>query len=290
MLRCLIVRMWLRIPSNNALHAYLSIDCCYNRRVRSACGLDDGLPDRRTFDRRFKRIAPDLRSGIDSMGHLFIEEKLIDPYIVSVDSTMLKARKGLVWHKTSIEKGSVPYSGIDTEARWGKSRSKGWVFGYKLHMSCSTGRLIVPLSAGFTTANVQDNQMYGRVTASLRGVRYAVADEGYDDEDLYRLSRKRGFELVCPIARYENTPPERLELVRFYDSELGQLVYSWRRKSVEPLIEQIKDVFSMDPLPVRGVDSAESIALLSVLLYQVMVYYNHLTGRPLRALKHMLAS
>jgi len=30
------------------------------------------------------------------------------------------------------------------DARWGKSRTKGWVFGYKLHISCSTGRLIVP--------------------------------------------------------------------------------------------------------------------------------------------------
>ncbi len=30
--------------------------------------------------------------------------------------------------------------------------------------------------------------------------------------------------------------------------------------------------------------------LLSLLLYQVMVYHNHLTGRPLRALKHMLGN
>jgi hypothetical protein len=224
------------------------------------------------------------------MGGVFVDEKLADPYIVTVDSTMLRARKGLVWHKKSMEKNVVPYSGIDTDARWGKSRTKGWVYGYKLHISCSTGRLIVPLSADFTTANVPDNQRYGGITASLRGVRYVDGDEGYDDGDLYRLSVERGFELVCPISRYENTPPERLELVFFYESELGQLVYSWRLKSVEPLIEQIKDVFGIDPLPVRGFETAQTIVLLSVLLYQVMVYYNHLTGRPLRALKHMLGS
>jgi hypothetical protein len=124
----------------------------------------------------------------------------------------------------------------------------------------------------------------------LRGVRYVAADEGYDDHDLYELSAERGFELVCPVSRYENTPPERVELAFFYESELGQLVYSWRLKSVEPLIEQIKDVFGIDPLPVRGFDKAGSIVLLSVLLYQVAVYYNHLTGRPLRAIKHMLGS
>lgn len=39
---------------------------------------------------------------------------------------------------------------------------------------------------------------------------------------------------------------------------------------------------------VRGYDKVRSIVLLYVLLYQLMVYYNHLAGRPLRALKHML--
>lgn len=56
------------------------------------------------------------------------------------------------------------------------------------------------------------------------------------------------------------------------------------------MIEHIKDVFAIDPLPVRGFDKARSIVLISVLLYQIMVYYNYLTGRPLRALKHMLGS
>jgi len=38
---------------------------------------------------------------------------------------MLKAWRGLIWHKKSMEKNSVPYSGIDTDARWGKSGTKG---------------------------------------------------------------------------------------------------------------------------------------------------------------------
>jgi hypothetical protein len=288
MLRCFIVRIWLRMPSNNALRSFLSIDSRYNARIMLACGLSR-VPDRRTLDRRFKATSLGLRPRIDSMGGLFVKEKLVDPYIVSVDSSLLKA-KGHVWHKTPMEKGIVSYSGIDTGARWGKSRTKGWVFGYKLHVVSSTGSLIVPLSADFTTANIPDSKVYGRVTASLRGVRYVDGDRGYDVDDLYELSRERGFDLVCPIGRYENTHPDRIELVFFYESELGQLVYSWRSKSVEPLFEQIKDVFGIDPLPVRGFDGAESIVLLSVLLYQLMVYYNRLTGRPSRALKHMLGS
>jgi hypothetical protein len=294
MLRCFIVRMWMRIPSNNALHSFflLSTENTYNARIMIACGLDR-IPDRRTFDRRLQNISADgsdedLRPRIEAMGHLFVAEKLIDPYIASVDSTLLKA-KGHVWHASSMEKGFV-YSGTDTDARWGKSRTKGWVFGYKLHIVSSTGSLIVPVSADFTTANIPDSKVYGRVTASLRGVRYVDGDQGYDVDDLYELSRERGFDLVCPIARYENTHQDRVELVFFYESELGQLVYSWRSKSVEPLFEQIKDVFGIDPLPVRGFEKAKTFVLLSVLLYQMTVYYNHLTGRPLRTLKHMLGS
>jgi hypothetical protein len=124
----------------------------------------------------------------------------------------------------------------------------------------------------------------------LRGVRYVDGDEGYDDQDLYELSRQRGFDLVCPVSRYESTPPERLELIHFYESDLGQLVYSWRMRSIEPLIAQVKDVFGIDSLPVRGFERASSIVLLSVLLFQVMVYYNRITRRPSRMLKHMLGS
>ncbi len=290
MLRCFIVRVWLRIPSNNALHHYFSINKTYNRRVMRACGLDR-LPDRRTFDRRFKLISFDIKQRIDAMGMLFVKEGLVDPCILSVDSCLLKA-KGHVWHRSSMKKNVVPYSGIDTDARWGYARTKGWIFGYKMHLASSTGSLIVPLSADFTTANIPDNKMYQSITASLpEGVRYVVADEGYDDHELNMFSRYRGYMLVVPIERrYKHTKHERLALMQFYKSEYGQQVYSQRSISVEPLIEHIKDVFAIDPLPVRGLDKARSIVLICILLYQLMVYYNYLTRRPLRALKHMLGS
>ena len=86
------------------------------------------------------------------MGVLFIKDGLVDP-IVSIDSSLLKA-KGHVWHRSNMKKNEVPRSGIDTDARWGFSRTKGWVFGYKLHLASSTGSLIVLLSADFTTATL----------------------------------------------------------------------------------------------------------------------------------------
>jgi len=187
------------------------------------------LPDRRTFDRRLSTISVDIKERISTMGNLFVNERLVDPYIVAIDSTLLRA-KGHLWHKSSMNKGIVPRSGIDTDARWGFSHTKGWIFGYKLHITASTGSLIVPLSADFTRANVQDNQIYPTITSSLpQGVHYMAADSGYDDHKLYNLSIGRGFELVCPISEiYNNTSNDRLQLIEFYESELGQIIYSWR--------------------------------------------------------------
>jgi Transposase DDE domain len=142
-------------------------------------------------------------------------------------------------------------------------------------MIYSTDSLIVPLTADVTTANMSDNQVYPHLTASLSfsgfseiitKADYMVADPGYDDQSLYESSLKLGFQLVCPVRRYKNTPEERLQLVDFYESPLGQAVYSKRRISVEPLIEHIKSIFRIDPVPTRGFDMVPAIVLLSVLL------------------------
>ena len=292
-LRCFVVRIWLRLDSNRSLHDYLAMDYYpYNRKVLKACGLITSLPDRRTFDRRLSTISVDIKERIAAMANLFVKEKLVDLYIVAIDSTLLKA-KGHVWHKSCISKGVLPRSGIDTDAKWGFSHTRGWIFGYKLHLISSTGSLIVPLSADFTQANVYDNQMYPVITSLLpQGVRYVAADCGYDDHKLYNLSITRGFELVSPVSEiYNHTSSDRLQLIHFYESELGQAIYSWRGISVEPLIEHIKDIFKIDPLTVRGYQKAAGIVLLSVLLYQIIVYYNCKTRKEHpKAIKHMLGS
>ncbi len=98
-----------------------------------------------------------------------------------------------------------------------------------------------------------------------------VADPRYDDKNLYKYSKKvLGIDLVCPVKRYKSTPKERL--VCFYESALGQAIYSQRRISIESLIEHIKSVLRIDPLPVRGFSTVSTIALLSVLLYQIRWY------------------
>lgn len=272
-IRCFIVRIWLRIPSNNCLHQYFTIDTKHNRTIMKACGLYS-LPDERTFDRRFK-VLP-IQDIISKMGRRFVMEGLADAKIVCVDSTLIHASNRRVWHKRDIIQDRKPRSGIDSDARWGFTRTKGWIFGYKLHISCSTGMLTVPLSADFTAANVYDNQMYYNLIEPLSTgmTRHVVADAGYDDRNLYDYTRQKDARLVCPIRRYRHTRGERLQMIRFYRSKHGRRIHNKRSVSVEPLFQCMKDTFGISVAPVRGFENVSSYVLMCVLAYQIAVYYN----------------
>ena len=273
MIQLFIIKSWMRIPSNNTLYYFLFIKP-YNDKLLRVCKLNK-IPNRRTIDRRFKDLP--ISQIISTMGNLFLSEELVSRESASVDSTMLKA-SGPIWHKSDIKKNRLPIAGIDTDAKWGFSKSKGWIFGYKLHMSCSTGNLIVPLSANLTTANVHDSKPYKKLTESLAGlIQNILCDPAYDDGSLYKSTNNYGMRLICPIKKYYSTPPERLKLVEFYNSEEGQELYSQRKISIEPLFEYLKDTFNIRILPVKEFANVKSFVLICVLVYQLAVYYNCIT-------------
>ena len=66
-----------------------------------------------------------------------------------------------------MTEGVIPRSGIDTDAMWGFSHTKGWIFGYKLHMVVYTGSIKVSLTVDFTTANIPDNYGYNILTTII---------------------------------------------------------------------------------------------------------------------------
>jgi hypothetical protein len=285
-LRCFVVRIWFRIPSNNALHYFLSINTAHHTKIIQSCGLHT-LPDRRTFDRRFKIIP--VGQIIANMGLRFLTENLAESYVADVDSAIVPCKK--VWHKSDMKQNRIPVSGIDTDARWGFSKSSGWVFGYKLHMCCSTGKLAVPLTANISTANVYDPHMYHTLTGPLAGIiPYMAADSLYSSDDLYHSSREKGIILVCPIKRYRHTKGVRLKRYRFFRSRKGQKIIQMRN-SIERMFDRIKDTFGISYLPVRGRYNVSSYVLMCVFVYQVAIYYNCMMGtnKP-QCVKHMLGN
>jgi hypothetical protein len=98
----------------------------------------------------------------------------------------------------------------------GHSNTKeGWVFEYKIHLTCTTGVLAVPLTADVTTANIPDNKMFIPLTSSssvfsLPYVLYMIADPWYDANNLYRYSKKvLKIDLFCPLLKDMKILPKR---------------------------------------------------------------------------------
>jgi hypothetical protein len=111
-IRCFIVRIWFRLDSNRSLHHFLSAELPYNRKIMKACGLSSSvsyMPSRRTLDRRLKTISTDIKERITAIGNWFVLQDMVNPYILAVDSTLLRS-KGKVWHKAlfiKIRKGGL---------------------------------------------------------------------------------------------------------------------------------------------------------------------------------------
>ncbi len=63
-----------------------------------------------------------------------------------------------------------------------------------------------------------------------------------------------------------------------HNSKEGQVIYSTRKISVEPLFEILKDTFGIGTLAVRGFDISASFVLSCVFVYQLAVYYNCIAG------------
>ena len=94
MVQLFIIKSWMRIPSNNTFHYFLTIKC-NNDKLLKVCRLNK-IPDRRTIDRRFANLP--ISQII--VGNLFVSEKLVDDTSASVDSSLLKAT-GPVWHPSA---------------------------------------------------------------------------------------------------------------------------------------------------------------------------------------------
>ena len=74
MVQLFIIKSWMRIPSNNTFHYFLSIKP-NNDGLLKVCRIQQ-IPDRRTIDRRFQNLP--ITQMISNMGNLFVSEKLVD--------------------------------------------------------------------------------------------------------------------------------------------------------------------------------------------------------------------
>ena len=302
MLRCYIVMMWMKLNSVNSLYNWLARDDNFNASVRRACGLEK-MPDRRTFDRRFAKFKfEDLVAG---MGNEFVIRGFVDAGLVAIDSTVMKACKGYVYHKKDKEAGRVPRPGLDTDAGWTRKRSI-WFYGYKLHVITSARpTMAVPLAACTTPANEADNKhaMGMLVRLHLEVVEKLLGDQSYRDHKLYLAvremtgrasggkegslmtwskndsnkggagARESGVKKDGKPTRAELGKRARAESDEEFATPKGKEIYDLRKESVEPAQGRIKDIFNLDTVPVRGKEAVNRYVLGCVFVYQMAIFY-----------------
>ena len=260
--------------------------------LQQLCNLKTA-PHRTTISRRFKTLPDPLTLVLDQLTNKAQEQELIDLSITSTDSTLMKAN-GNLWHQKNMIANEIPKCGnIDTDAHWGKSGCKGWTFGYALFslVACGPQGIVWPLESVLYPANAKDTPVFKKdlLTHLPNQTLLVLADSGFDDQHLANCCNRRKITLVTPILKVgKSTPSKRLARAALFATPDVREAFVLRKTSVEPFQGQIKDVFGLERLPMKGLLNVRALCVLAVVTYCLLVLFNVGLGRSARAIKETL--
>ena len=271
MVKALVVMIIRRLYTAWARLAFLRQDEPVVAQLRPLLTEQSRFPTRRTWERRLAVLPPTLPGLIGRLGRQLVT--VLTPWAqqghgAACDSTAVRAHGG-VWHKKERETGVVPHTSIDTEAPGSKSGWHGWWYGWKLHLAVSIGRLWIPLAAEFTTANVADSEVAPLLLTQLPPeVRYVLGDQHYNTPELRAECTQHNRELV---ATHRGPYPHTDGGV-----EVRRVFHKLRSQAIEPFNGLFKNLFEWGgQMPVKGLRRCQLLALGAVLLYQLVLLYQH---------------
>ena len=277
MVKALLIMIIRHLYTAYALLAFLEQDDPLPQQLRPLLCEQGRFPSRRTWERRLAVLPQSLPGLIGCVGRSLVTR--LRPWAtsgraVACDSTPL-ATGGGVWHKKHREQGVVPHSSIDTEAGWSKSGWHGWWYGWKLHLAVTVGALWIPLAAELTVANRGDNDEAPLLLEQLpTEVRYVLGDTHYNTPELRQECHRRGWELVAtrrgPYPHCDG------------GVEVRKIFHKLRSQAIEPFNGLFKNVFEWRvKMPVKGLQRSQLLALGAVVIYQVVLLYQHERNLPL---------
>jgi len=276
-MKALVIMIIRRLYSAYALLRFLEQDDPVPAELRRLLVANGQFPSRRTWERRLAALPATLPGLIGYGGRHLVE--LLKPWThqgraVSFDSTAL-ATAGGVWHKKHRDLGEIPHSSIDTEAGWSKSGWHGWWYGWKLHLAITVGSVWIPLAAELTVANHADNEVAPRLLAQTPlETRYVLGDTHYNAPELRAACQRRGVELV---ATRRGAYPHLDD-----GAAVRKVFHQLRSKSIEPFNGLFKGVFEWRvKMPVQGLERSKLLALGAIVIYQLVLLYQHERGLPL---------
>lgn len=288
-LGCFIVMVTYRLTGFRSLQRFLK----GNPSLAQACGLPTGqVPCDRTFSRRFQRMDGVLLEAAAQLVRRLTSRRLLRWALTVIDATPLVA-------KGRRPKGKQPEPRTtDKEARWGRSTTKGWFWGYKLHVLVAVRPVILPLAWTVTQAHRNDVTQLLPVVTTVRmllrrwrqRIRDVIGDMAYDCQTHYRTLASWRMRLTTPINRRRGGRPSPLQRKRrrHARSRRGRWLLK-RRADVERFFSQDKGVFVVDPLPIVGLANVTTYISLVMVTYLAGVAYNGWAHRPPRALKSLVA-
>jgi len=268
------------------------------------------LPSRSTFYDRYRRTHRLFRQAIRLQGEQAVARGWIDATLVAVDKSLLEGQ-GEPWSPRDRRWGHVR-RGVDPDTTWGYSTHHGWVQGYSFEVVVTaTGSVPWPLIASVDTASCSEQKSFREKIADLpETTKYVAADSGYDSNAVaeaveWQDGCRTGRRFLCPeVPRPNNGRPRqphsrqsrsrqyhrrlREERRRFLETARGRKLYA-RRRSVEPFHAQLKHLFDLrERVWHRGQENNRTMVLAAICVYQLLVTYNQLHGRPLGRLQCLL--
>ncbi len=271
LIKALLIMIVRRLYSAHGLLAFLNQETALTNELKELLHENGTFPSRRTWERRLNKLPELLPAQIRELGVILLQQ--LNPWAntgraVAIDSTGLKA-KGGVWHKKDRKKNHIPHTSIDTEAHWGKSDYHGWYYGWKLHLATTVASLWIPLAARVTPANEYDGNIGISLIEELSPeVRFILGDNHYKTPSIESVCYRDNRILVA--SGRGPYPKEDLGI------KVRQIFHLLRSKSIEPFNQLFKNVFDWhDKVPVKGQNKASLIILGAVLLYQIVLLFQH---------------
>ena len=274
--KALIVMIIRRLYTAYALLRFLEQADPVAQQIRPLLTEHGRFPTRRTWERRFEKLPARLPALIGCLGRHLVT--LLQPWAAqghaaAVASTPLRAHGG-VWPKKHRLAGEVPPTSIDTDAAWSKSGYHGWWYGWKRHLAVVVGSLWSPLAAEFTIASDADNLSAPKLLEQLPlEVRYGLGDTHYNTPALREECALHNRELV---ATRRGPYPQRDGGV-----EVRRSFHKLRSLAIEPVNGVFKNIFEWrGQMPVKGLKQCQMLALGAMLLYQIILRYQHQRQQP----------
>lgn len=258
---------------------------------------DDKIPCYRTFCRRFACLDNCILQWCRIIIAFLIDNKILNLKTLIIDATPCQSR----CKKPKGKKMNMP---SDPEASFGCSNwGKDWFFGYKSVILASSEPLVIPLAWQVIPANRQETNHLIPVISKAAwlletGKNYdLLGDASFDSTANFDWCHQLNTRLLGPLKSLGRPKKkgikcgfkgQRLKRWNFYRSKKGKHLYQ-RRTDIERLNNHLKELFLIDPFPVRGLKNVSAYFSLAMLCYLAAVYYNYTKGRALREIKALIA-